>query len=1251
MQKKQLGKASRATLPQHASALHWSPSTIPQTIKAETASPVKAYTKPDTAWSSLLQIQRFKCDVVHEDMHSLNISLDVILQGKPPTRKAKVLHKAAWSAKIGAFLHFQGTGQLADGTPTGQDAVAVGFDWGKLIKQHNCKAALVSCFKHVPLVEQWDDVLPAIKVEILNTDAILPSRVFWIATVVKLAGYLALLRYEGFENDGSHDFWCNLGTVAVHPVGWCAVNSKILVPPQSIHAKYSDWRGYLMKKLVGAKTLPVDFHIKMVESMKYPFRQGMRLEVVDKSHISRMRLAVVDTVIGGRVRLLYEDGENDEDFWCHMWSPLIHAVGWAKRVGHPIKKSDDRRSDLGIHPTFRKIYCDAVPYLFKKVRAVYSKGGWFAKGMKLEAIDPLNLGNICVATVQKVLLDGYLMISVESVESSDGSECFCYHASSPYIFPAEFCQTHHIELMPPKGKTLENIYLLKGGHETTLEASLSREEFNGLRAEVSAVQGEIRKLFELLNSIASNKVLPNSIGFNKALQASNDGLQTKPDLHSPQSDGCPSKESTLAFRREGEVPEENRKVSGVDALGHEATSFRRRLPTPERGFPVALLSSEDAVHNNKATIDLPDTSDGFAISPKEQRRFVFHDDALTPAQDFTFDFSISRARREAERNGARPKTVYTNKPNGSIQQKHHVDKKGTVAYIISSPKPKQTKRIFDQPEHNKIMNSELFTTKTNERELFENVLNGHGDMYDFGKKNYNKKFNEKNHIYSSLKEMIYDFVMNEFNSMFDGFGIAFMELLLKYQQEKRDLLGDELEIMYETICFKVYNYTDVEVNDDFIRVMHKGMKFIPTVSNNLVDNIKQVKLFCRKLNLAVIFDGSTDQAVGTENIQLRKKSSYVPVSHPSISNFEKLITYRKLSKKEVDLKISLVRSELYEMLMERRLTKELYDFLDSLHPTIPTIPTVSGLPIHKHPTDPPLRPIVAGRAWIMDSLSVYVENELKKVLHMAPMVLKDTDLLLLISFKPLQDCPNHGFKPGMKLEAVDLMEPRLICVATVKRVVNRLLRIHFDGWDEDYDQWVDCESPDIYPVGWCELIGYQLQPPVEPEEPRVEKPKEPVKKKHQYGKRRRRSAATKAKQKETLAKRKAAAAVASTTAAVSGPKCPAEVAGPEENMETYETGNKEVTAADRSVEVSELEENMETSESLENTEMGEPTESKMTDELAETKLMVRTCEPSKMLEPGEIIEVKVKEEMFDSSEEADFTNLIPLENIKREDDD
>lgn len=86
--------------------------------------------------------------------------------------------------------------------------------------------------------------------------------------------------------------------------------------------------------------------------------------------------------------------------------------------------------------------------------------------------------------------------------------------------------------------------------------------------------------------------------------------------------------------------------------------------------------------------------------------------------------------------------------------------------------------------------------------------------------------------------------------------------------------------------------------------------------------------------------------------------------------------------------------------------------------------------------------------------------------------------VLKIGFKiRLQEVPNHGFRLGMKLEAVDLMEPRLVCVATVTRIVHRLLKIHFDGWEDEYDQWVDCESPDLYPVGWCQLTGYQLQPP------------------------------------------------------------------------------------------------------------------------------------------------------------------------------
>lgn len=65
----------------------------------------------------------------------------------------------------------------------------------------------------------------------------------------------------------------------------------------------------------------------------------------------------------------------------------------------------------------------------------------------------------------------------------------------------------------------------------------------------------------------------------------------------------------------------------------------------------------------------------------------------------------------------------------------------------------------------------------------------------------------------------------------------------------------------------------------------------------------------------------------------------------------------------------------------------------------------------------------------------------------------------------------------MKLEAADLMNPKLVCVATVSKVVGNLLRIQFDGWDKNYDQWLAHNSCDLYPVGWCELVQHNLEAP------------------------------------------------------------------------------------------------------------------------------------------------------------------------------
>ncbi|KAK2832904.1 hypothetical protein Q5P01_016793 [Channa striata] len=374
--------------------------------------------------------------------NSKKASILARLQGKPPTKKAKVLQKQPLMTKLAAYTQHQANQQSG----VKKNISAEVFDWGRYLGDGDVTGAPVSCFKHVPMGKSWSDIIEGIRVEVTNTDSGLPMKVYWIAGIIKLAGFKALLRYEGFDSDSTRDFWLNLCVPDIHPVGWCAAEGKPLVPPQTILHRFNNWKTFLIKRLTGSKTLPPDFSSKVQESMQFPFKKQMRVEVVDKTHLCRTRVALVEQVIGGRLRLVYEEcDDGTDDFWCHMYSPLIHSIGWSRSIGHRFKRSDlSKKLDSVV---------DAPGQLFAKVKEVDQNGPWFEDGMKLEAIDPLNLSAICVATVRKVLADGYLMIGIDGSEAADGSDWFCYHCTSPSIFPVGFCEINSIELTPPRGYT------------------------------------------------------------------------------------------------------------------------------------------------------------------------------------------------------------------------------------------------------------------------------------------------------------------------------------------------------------------------------------------------------------------------------------------------------------------------------------------------------------------------------------------------------------------------------------------------------------------------------------------------------------------------------------------------------------------------------------------------------------------------------------------------------------------------------
>ncbi|XP_039096371.1 lethal(3)malignant brain tumor-like protein 3 isoform X2 [Hyaena hyaena] len=82
-------------------------------------------------------------------------------------------------------------------------------------------------------------------------------------------------------------------------------------------------------------------------------------------------------------------------------------------------------------------------------------------------------------------------------------------------------------------------------------------------------------------------------------------------------------------------------------------------------------------------------------------------------------------------------------------------------------------------------------------------------------------------------------------------------------------------------------------------------------------------------------------------------------------------------------------------------------------------------------------------------------------------------------FKECQSFPynKNGFKVGMKLEGVDPEHQSVYCVLTVAEVCGYRIKLHFDGYSDCYDFWVNADALDIHPVGWCEKTGHKLHPP------------------------------------------------------------------------------------------------------------------------------------------------------------------------------
>lgn len=328
------------------------------------------------------------------------------------------------------------------------------FLWDEYLQETDAEAAPHTSFMHVEQSLQ-SCFTEGMKLEVPNKQC---PDTYWVASVVMTCGQLLRLRYEGYEEDRSSDFWCDIATSEVHPVGWCSQNGKTLSPPPALSNKYTNWSEFLAKCLAGATLVPAYLLAANGTTPVDLIKQGMKLEVQEKLNPTCVWIATVLENVGGRLLLRYEGANPSDDFWLFYLSYNLHPVGWAtsnKFKYKPPEVISLKRSTEAWTAILQQAMEEAVKMpilqdIFKNQENLQPHG--FKEGMKLEAVHPTTLVQIYPATVTRILSPYFFVVQIDDHSVVDHQpQAMCCHAESPLIFVTNWAKSRGLSVMHPKG--------------------------------------------------------------------------------------------------------------------------------------------------------------------------------------------------------------------------------------------------------------------------------------------------------------------------------------------------------------------------------------------------------------------------------------------------------------------------------------------------------------------------------------------------------------------------------------------------------------------------------------------------------------------------------------------------------------------------------------------------------------------------------------------------------------------------------
>ncbi|XP_064448161.1 scm-like with four MBT domains protein 2 isoform X3 [Mirounga angustirostris] len=275
---------------------------------------------------------------------------------------------------------------------------------------------------------------------------------YWIVSVIENVGGRLRLRYVGLEDTESYDQWLFYLDYRLRPVGWCQENKYRMDPPSEIYPlkMASEWKCALEKSLTDAAHFPLPMEVfkDHADLRSHFFTVGMKLETVNLSEPFHICPASVTKVFNNHFFQVTIDDLRPEpsrlSMLCHADSLGILPVQWCLKNGVNLTPPKGYSGQDFDWADYHKQHGteEAPPFCFRNTS--FSRG--FMKNMKLEAVNPRNPGELCVASV--VSVKGRLMwLHLEGLQTPTPE--FIVDVESMDIFPVGWCEANSYPLTTP----------------------------------------------------------------------------------------------------------------------------------------------------------------------------------------------------------------------------------------------------------------------------------------------------------------------------------------------------------------------------------------------------------------------------------------------------------------------------------------------------------------------------------------------------------------------------------------------------------------------------------------------------------------------------------------------------------------------------------------------------------------------------------------------------------------------------------